>query len=432
MTGPAPPADASPLLRRLDELADCTAEHGIVTRLYLTPEHRAAALMVARWMRLAGMETTLDAAGNVVGRYEAAKPGAPSLLIGSHIDTVRNAGKYDGPFGVVAAIQAVAELYARGKRLDFAIEVLAFGDEEGVRFPTTLIGSRAIAGTLDPAVLDSVDRTGVSVRAALAMFGGRPDAILSLGRRPKDVLAYIELHIEQGPVLEEQDLPVGIVTAINGASRLTVELGGMAGHAGTVPMRMRRDAGAAMAEMVLAVERLALTHEDIVATVGRIEIMPGAVNVIPGGARFSIDLRSSDDTLRASALSRLGDDFAALATRRGVTLDLRTDYVVKAARCAPAMIAALEKSVARCGVRPYLLPSGAGHDGLAIIDLCPIAMLFLRCEGGISHNPAESIRADDADLAVRVLLDFLLTFNPVTLGPGKLAPTAPLPAKEKN
>jgi allantoate deiminase len=403
----------SPMMRRLDELALCSSEPDALTRLYLTPEHRAAAVLVLGWMRGAGMAAAIDAAGNVVGRYEGRVIGARALLIGSHIDTVRNAGKYDGAFGVIAGIEAVARLHASGERLDFAIEVIAFGDEEGVRFPATLTGSRAIAGTLDPAVLDGEDAAGISLRAALEAFGCEPAAIAAVARRRADVIAYIELHIEQGPVLESEGLAVGVVTAINGASRLSVTLGGQAGHAGTVPMGLRRDAAAAMAEMVLAVERLAGGIAACVATVGRVEVLPGAVNVIPATARFSIDLRHPDDDVRRDALARLHGEMAAIAARRGVDLAVRTDYDVAAAVCAADLIAALAESVRRVGLAPRRLPSGAGHDGLAIASLCPIAMLFLRCRGGISHHPAEAILAEDADLAVRVLDDFLRRFDPV-------------------
>ena len=404
---------ASPLMRWLDELALCSSEADALTRLYLTPEHRAAALLVLGWMRGAGMAAAIDAVGNVVGRYEGRVIGARALLIGSHIDTVRNAGKYDGAFGVVAGIAAVAGLHAAGERLDFAIEVIAFGDEEGVRFPATLTGSRAIAGTLDPAVLDGEDAAGISLRAALEAFGCESAGIAAVARRRADVIAYIELHIEQGPVLETEGLALGVVTAINGASRLSVTLTGQAGHAGTVPMGLRRDAAAAMAEMVLAVERLAGGIAECVATVGRVEVLPGAVNVIPATARFSIDLRHPDDGVRRDALARLHGEMAAIAARRGVGLAVRTDYDVAAAACAPHLVAALEQSVRRAGIAPRRLPSGAGHDGLAIAALCPIAMLFLRCRGGISHHPAEAILAEDADIAVRALHDFLRRFDPV-------------------
>jgi allantoate deiminase len=401
------------LTTRLDELARFSDEPTALTRLYLSPAHKAAAQQVRRWMTAAGMEARIDDAGNVVGRYEAAEPGRPALLLGSHIDTVRNAGRYDGNLGVLAAIEAVGELHERGERLPYAVEVLAFGDEEGVRFPTTLIGSRAVTGTFDPAALDAKDQDGVTVREALQRFGCDPAGIEGLRRRKQDVLGYVELHIEQGPVLEAKGLPLGIVTAINGASRFTVEVTGTAGHAGTVPMGLRQDALAAAAEMILAVERSAGEVKDLVATVGRIEAKPGAVNVIPGDVTFTLDVRSPRDAARHDVLAHLRDDLAAIAGRRGVAVRIERSYEEPAATCATWLIQQLESAVARVGVTPLRLPSGAGHDGLAIAAMCPIGMLFVRCKGGISHNPAESITVEDADIAVRALLDFLRHFHAV-------------------
>jgi allantoate deiminase len=399
-------------MRRLDELAQFSSEAGALTRLYLTPQHKAAALQVMAWMREAGMTTRIDAVGNVVGRYEAAVEHAPALLIGSHIDTVRNAGKYDGNLGVIVAIEAVAQLHADGERLPFAIEILAFGDEEGVRFPVTLTGSRAVAGVLDPAALDVEDDDRVSVREALQRFGCNPFDIPDVPRKKQETLGYIEVHIEQGPVLEAENLAVGIVTAINGASRLAIEVTGTAGHAGTVPMRLRRDALAAAAEMILAVERLALGIEDLVATVGRIEALPGAANVIPAHTRFTLDIRSPVDRVRHDAVNALGQEFRSIADRRGLEVSMDSFYEEHAAACAPGLVNAFEAAVTRVGVRAIRLPSGAGHDGLAMASLCPIGMLFVRCAGGVSHNPAESITVEDADLATRVLIDVLRHLEP--------------------
>ncbi|MEH3145708.1 MAG: allantoate amidohydrolase [Methylobacterium frigidaeris] len=400
------------VMRRLDALARFTAEPEALTRLYLTPAHRAAALQVAAWMEEAGLRASLDAAGTVVGRYEAARPGAPTLLIGSHVDTIRDAGRYDGTLGVVAGIAAVAELNARGERLPFAIEVLAFGDEEGVRFPVTLTSSRALAGTVAAGALDVRDGDGISLREALAAFGGDPDGLPALARAPESILGYLEVHIEQGPVLEAEDLPVGIVTAIAGASRFTVAVTGQAGHAGTVPMRLRRDAVAAAAEMVLAAEAVAGETPDLVATVGVVAVPNGAVNVVAGEARFTLDVRSPSDAVRRAALDDLMQRFAAIAGRRGVGLAVTPGYDAPAAACSPRLQQALAEGVTRLGLRPLLLPSGAGHDGLALASLCPIGMLFVRCAGGVSHSPAESITAADADVAVRVLVDVLRHLAP--------------------
>ena len=396
------------LMARLDAFAAFSAEEGALTRLCFTPQHRAAADRLMEWMREAGMEVRLDAAGTVVGRYEGRTPGSAALLLGSHIDTVRNAGKYDGNLGVLAAVAAVAELNRLGERLPFAVEVLAFGDEEGVRFPVTLTGSRAAAGLLDPAALDARDRDGVRLGDALREFGGDPDA-LATAFRP-DALGFIELHIEQGPVLEAAGLPLGIVIAINGATRFAVTVTGMAGHAGTVPMDMRRDALTAAAEMALAVERYARAMP-VVATVGRLEALPGAVNVIPGRVPFSVDVRSSDDAARRAAVDALIAEFQAIAARRGVTVAVEMGHDADAAPCTPWVIDHIEEAVRRAGVAPLRLPSGAGHDAMSFAGVLPMGMLFVRCRGGISHNPAESITPEDADLAVRVLLDLIRRFE---------------------
>jgi allantoate deiminase len=371
----------------------------------------AAVAKVGGWMAEAGMAVQLDAAATVVGRYEAAAARAPTLLLGSHIDTVRNAGKYDGNLGVVAAIEAVAELHRAGEHLPFAVEVLAFGDEEGVRFPRTLNGSRAVAGTFDPAALDARDEQGTTLREALIAFGADPTDIAGCARRREDVLGYVELHIEQGPVLEAEDLPLGVVTAINGATRATFTVTGHAGHAGTVPMALRRDALTCAAEIVLGIERRCGAEPDLVGTVGRIEALPGAVNVIPGEARFTLDLRAPRDTQRRDALDDILSSADEIAGRRGLAVAHTVTYDEPAAVCDPGLIAALEAAVEAVGVRPQRLPSGAGHDGLAMVALCPIGMLFLRCRGGVSHHPSESVTADDVDVAVRALVTFLRQYR---------------------
>lgn len=400
------------LMARLESFARFTDEPGRLTRLYLSPSHQAAAAELMRWMTAAGLTAHMDAIGNVVGRYEGQHPGAPALLLGSHIDTIRNAGRYDGNLGVLAALSAVEGFARAGRRFPFAIEVLAFGDEEGVRFPSTLAGSKAVAGRFDDATLAMKDEAGVTLEAALRAFGCDPGAISGIARRSQDVLAFVEVHIEQGPVLEAEGLPVGIVTAINGASRFLFDVTGEAGHAGTVPMPLRRDALAAAAEMVLAVEALAVSQPDLVATVGRFAPTPGAVNVIAGHVRFSIDVRAPDDAVRHAAISALTDEFRSIAGRRQVAVAHECTYDVPATPCHPAIVEALSASVARLGWPVRRLASGAGHDTMALAPLCPVGMLFVRCAGGISHNPAESITAEDASVAVNVLGDFIRTFDP--------------------
>jgi len=383
-----------------------------LTRVFLSAEHKACAEAVMTAMRAAGMSARIDAVGNVVGRYEGEAEGAKTLITGSHIDTVRDAGAYDGNLGVALPIACIADLDARGKRLPFAVEVIAFGDEEGVRFPTTLSGSRSIAGTFDPAALSVTDAEGTRLDDALRAFGCDPAAIAGEARRRDDVLAFVEVHIEQGPVLEAEGLPVGVVTAINGASRYSITLQGMAGHAGTVPMNLRRDALAGAAEMIGAIEQRGGAEEGLVATVGRIEAAPGAINVIPGRVSFTLDLRAPDDAQRAAAVASVKEKIKAIADRRNLDLSVELLYEEGAAACDAGLMTQLDRAVERQGLRALRLPSGAGHDAMALADLCPIAMLFVRCGGGISHNPLESITGEDAEVAARVFLDFLEHFDP--------------------
>ena len=416
MIPPISPALGDQLNNRFEALAAMSDKAGEFTRLYLSPAFRQACDQVAAWMGQAGMSAEVDAVGNVIGRYEGATPNLPALLLGSHIDTVRDAGKYDGTLGVLAAIACVQALHDAGTRLPFAIEVHVFGNEEGVRFPTILTGSRAVAGTLDPATLGITDADGVSIREALKMIGCNADAWPDVVRRSDDILGFLELHIEQGPVLEAEDLPLGIVTAINGACRYRVQVTGEAGHAGTVPMSLRRDALAAAAEMALAVERVGRSDPKLVATVGQFDITPGGSNVIPGGVRFTIDLRAPEDDLRDRAAAELQDDLRAIAEHRSVDLGIEQFYKAAATACSQRLISELEAAVERSGIRPLKLPSGAGHDGQAVAALCPIVMLFLRCKDGVSHNPAEAIAMEDAVTAVRVMLDFLVNLDPKRLG----------------
>jgi len=302
-------------INRLGTISE-TPEH--LARVFLSPEHRAAAELILTWMRNAGMQARLDAIGNVCGRYEGERPGLPCLMLGSHYDTVRDAGKWDGPLGLLTAISCVGDLHKRGRRLPFAIEVTGFADEEGVRFASTLLGSRAVAGTFNERVLNSKDSAGVSMREALSEFGLDPDHIGAAARAPGELLAYVELHIEQGPVLEAENLSVGVVTAIAGATRLAASLTGMAGHAGTVPMLLRRDALAGAAECITTIEESCRTDEGgLVGTVGYIHAMPGATNVIPGQASFTIDLRAPTDVHRKRAVTEIVRQLAPCRARPG-------------------------------------------------------------------------------------------------------------------
>ncbi|HVP88494.1 MAG TPA: allantoate amidohydrolase [Casimicrobiaceae bacterium] len=403
---------AARILERCDALARCSEQPDGLTRVYLSPQQRAASTLVLQWMTEAGMNARLDAVGNVVGRYEGERAGLPCLLLGSHLDTVRDAGKYDGMLGVVTAIECVAALHEQRRRLPFAIDVIGFADEEGVRFNVTLLGSRAVAGSFDRTYLERTDRDGLAMRDAMRGFGLDPDSIDNAARRRAELLAYAELHIEQGPVLEQEGLPVGVVTAINGGNRLAIELTGMAGHAGTVPMHLRRDALTAAAECVLAVERIASGDRDLVGTVGKIEAAPGAINVIPGRVRFSVDVRAPTDVLRERALAAIRSAIADIAGRRKVALDIQPVWDAKTTPCAPWLQEQIAAAVAGEAVAPRRLPSGAGHDGMAISAITDIGMLFVRCRGGISHNPAEAISEEDAGVAARVFLRFIENFRP--------------------
>ncbi|WP_454918518.1 allantoate amidohydrolase [Xanthobacter sediminis] len=403
---------AARIVRRIAELARISEREGEVTRVAFSPEHRRAADLILRWMRVAGMAARMDEIGNVVGRYEAEAPGRAALMVGSHYDTVRNAGAWDGPLGVITAIECVAALSASGTRLPHAVEVVGFCDEEGVRFSSTLLGSRAVAGTFDEGTLEAKDTRGVSVRAAMSAFGLDPETVRRAARRRADVLAYLELHIEQGPVLEAEDLPVGVVTAISGANRFRVELEGMAGHAGTVPMTLRRDALAGAAECVLAVEALARAGIGVVGTVGQMEALPGATNVIPGRAVFTIDIRAADDAQRRETVSDVVDAIDEIAARRGLKARIIKTHENGTARCAPWLRAQLAAAISGAGHRVLELPSGAGHDGMAMIDLTDIAMIFVRCRGGVSHHPDEHVSEADVAAGAEVLLSAITRFMP--------------------
>lgn len=394
----------------LDALAAISDEDGRITRLYLSPAHRRAADLVARWMREAGMAVSEDALGTVRGHLPPAVAGPLAnrrYLVGSHIDTVVDAGRYDGTLGVVAAVLAVEEIRARGLRLPFGLDVLAFGDEEGVRFPTTLASSSAVAGIFKAADLDAArDTAGVSLREALVAFGGDPDGIAAAAYAPDSVLGYLEVHIEQGPVLEIEGRPLGVVTSIAGQSRYMVTVTGEAGHAGTVPMTMRRDALAASAEMMLTVEAVARAGraDQMVATVGRLSLDPGAVNVIPARVSFTVDLRAETDPPRAAAADAIKQRFREIAEARTVAFLMDRYHDTPTTPAAPRIQAAFARAVEDLGLPVRRLTSGAGHDGHAMHALCDIGMLFVRCRAGISHNPNEFADATDMGLAVEALI----------------------------
>jgi allantoate deiminase len=391
-------------------LGAISAEPKRLVRQFLTPEQRRAADIVAHWMSEAGLAVSEDALGTVRGHWPG--EGGKRLLIGSHIDTVIDSGMFDGPFGVIAGILAAGHFARAGRRLAFGIDVLAFGDEEGVRFPATLASSAACAGNFDPAWLDLSDRDGVKLGAAIAAYGKNVADIPAAAYGRDVAAAYIEVHIEQGPVLEHRNQPLGVVTAIAGQTYLNVELLGEAGHAGTVPMLLRRDALAGGADAILAAERLAReTRGEVLATVGHLDIAAQASNVVAGHVVLIVDIRSGSDPARAQFVERLKAEIRAIAERRHLGLLVTTTREVPTTPCDARLQQGFAAAVGALGAQPLHLASGAGHDGTAMAKLCPIGMLFVRCRGGISHNPAEYASPADMGLAVAALIKFIDGFK---------------------
>lgn len=387
-------------MARCDALGAESDEPGRLTRTFHSPAMQRVNALVGGWMREAGLEVREDAAFNLIGRWPSPRRGARTLLIGSHLDTVRDAGKYDGPLGVMTALAAVQHLRqqltqqpgasASGGTLPFHVEVVAFSDEEGVRYQTMYLGSGAMAGTLSRSELARIEERGIA-RAR---------------RRRGELLAYVEAHIEQGPVLEARGLPLGVVTAIAGQSRLRVELHGRAGHAGTTPMDLRHDALCGAAELALAAERCG-----VIATVGQMTVEPGASNVIPGHVTLSLDVRHPLNHRRRAAVRKLRAQARAIARQRGLRLTWTPLVETPSVPCDARLTRLLSKSIASQGLPIVRLPSGAGHDAAALSTLCPVAMLFVRCRDGISHNPAESIKRIDAERAIHALSDFVLRLS---------------------
>ncbi|MEP3280532.1 MAG: allantoate amidohydrolase [Stappiaceae bacterium] len=395
----------------IDRLAEFSSSSDHLTRLYLSTEHQEAAFEVARWMQEAGLTVSYDAMGTVRGFAPATATGASNkrLLIGSHIDTVVNAGKFDGTLGVIAAILALEQIKQRGVKLPFGIDVLAFGDEEGVRFPSTLLSSTAIAGGLNPEVLKSQDRGGISVAQALEKFEARSGSLNDAAYDPSETIGYLEVHIEQGPVLETEDLPLGIVTAIAGASRIRVTAQGAAGHAGTVPMSLRHDALTAASELILEIETIARANSTgtLVATVGEIETSPGAVNVISSETTFSLDIRAAEDVVRRDAIEAIENAAHSIGAKRGCVIGMERFHNVDTRQCDPGLQELAATALSSIDVKPHRMMSGAGHDGQAVAALTNIGMLFVRCRDGISHNPLESVTVADMDIAVEGLIRWI-------------------------
>jgi len=385
------------------------AEKGQLTVTYLTDAHRACAAQIAQLMRDVGFDSVaIDAVGNVVGRYEGAQPGARALLTGSHYDTVRNGGKYDGRLGIFVPIACVRELKRQNRRLPFAFEVVGFAEEEGQRYKATFLGSGALIGHFDPAWLEQKDADGISLREAMAHAGLKLEDIPKIQRDPANYLGFVEVHIEQGPVLTELDIPLGIVTSINGSVRFVGEVIGMASHAGTTPMGRRADAACAVAELILFVEQRAAKDGDSVATVGMLQVPNGSINVVPGNCKFSLDIRAPHNAQRDAVVNDVLAALKAICERRGVRYVLEETMRAAAAPSAPAWQQRWEQAVDALGVPIHRMPSGAGHDAMKLHEVMPQAMLFVRgINAGISHNPLESSTNDDMQLSVDAFMHLL-------------------------
>jgi allantoate deiminase len=433
------------VMERCDLLASFSEEPDCITRRFATPPMHQVHETIGSWLRNIDMTVEIDAIGNLIGRYacgeeagacregacegagtrrEGACEGAgtrregacplPSrartLLLGSHLDTVRNAGKYDGLLGMMVALACLERLHARREQLPFSIELIGFADEEGLRYPSVYIGSKAITGTFDPDGLNLLDENGISLADALSTFGGNPDPlVLSTPRWSRtELLGYCEVHIEQGPVLEARNLPLAAVSSIVGQQRILIQLTGEPGHAGTLPMELRRDALCAAAEFVLVVETLGRSVPGLVATVGQLQVRPGACNVVPGQIQLSVDIRHEDDTWRERCASHLYERAQRICAERNIELRWQVIQSSQTIPCSPVLVQRWQQALAEEGHSVFTLPSGAGHDGVAMSTLTDIAMLFVRCRGGISHHPDEAVLEEDVAAAITVLERFLL------------------------
>lgn len=395
------------LVRMLGELGRVTDEPGRLTRTFLSPAMKRAHALVGGWMQETGLKVRVDSVGNLIGRLEGPGPSAKTFLLGSHLDTVCNAGRFDGPLGVLLPIVALAELKKLGGQLPFAVEVLGFSEEEGVRFASAYLGSEGFTGRLQPATLQLRDADGVSVGDALKKLNGGKFSLPRAAHQRGNLLGYVEVHIEQGPVLEARKLAVGVVTAIAGQSRFKLTWTGRAGHAGTTPMAMRRDALAGAAEFIAGVEAIARRTPGLVATVGTLTVTSGAANVIPGEVVHTLDVRHAKDAVRRAALMQIGRLATQVSRRRGLERRWQRTQENGAVSCSPALTARLERSVKAVQGKCRSLVSGAGHDGVVMSTLTPVAMLFVRCRDGLSHHPDEHASPRDLAVALRVVVDFL-------------------------
>ena len=408
--------EAGPRIHSMAERLALFSESGdSLTCSYLTPAHRATAAQLRDWMLASGLTVEIDAVGNVIGRLQGTSPEAGTLLTGSHYDTVVDAGRFDGRLGILLPIAVVSQLRREGVRLPYTLKIIAFAEEEGVRFKSTFLGSSALVGRFDPSVLDSRDKDGISMRDAMRTADLEPDAkkIAAAALDTRELLGFVEVHIEQGPTLLEADRALGVVTSIAGSFRSVVSITGIAGHSGTVPMHLRRDAAAGAAEMVLAVEKRCGGVQGLVGTVGQLNVPGGAINVIPGRCEFSVDIRSGENSLRDAAFNDVKAECERIGARRGLGVEWRKVLEIDSVPCAARLQQHWADSIRRVtGLEACRLPSGAGHDAMVMAEVTDVGMLFVRCgHGGISHSPLETMSEADADLAARTFRDFLVSFT---------------------
>ncbi len=399
------------ILDRCDQLSRISASNQGIFRAYLMPEHRLAAQRISKWMQEAGMHSRMDEVGNVVGRIEGKEPNLPAVLLGSHFDTVCNAGRYDGILGILTAIESVAWLSKKNQELPFALEVIAFADEEGARFSVPFIGSRAVTGQLSTTDFDQTDDKHISLGEALIAFSLKPELVYMARRSHEDIAAYLELHIEQGPRLEHEGISVGVVDGIQGQTFGECHIFGKAGHAGTVPMQLRCDALSASAESILAIEAIAKNHKEVVATVGRIDAKPGSANVIPGKVSFSIDLRAPEDHNRKKVFNEICAAIRSIAKRRQNQVEIKINMDHNAMVCDPHLNSIITESCKTAAGRAFAISSGAGHDAQIMASICPVGMIFVRCKGGISHHPDESVNVDDVACGYQALTTTILSMR---------------------
>lgn len=395
---------AETVLARLNQLAAISEDSTGISRTFGTEAFQRGSQLIQTWMRDTGLQTRVDAIGNVRGRLISPEAGAKTLVIASHMDTVVNAGKFDGPMGILMGLDLLQQLMQSERSLPFHLELIAFCDEEGVRFHTTYLGSNVVAGSFEPALLMKQDDAGKTLAEVIQAMGGQVDQLPADAIVPDDWLGYVEMHIEQGPVLYERKVPVAVVTAIAGQKRVELRFKGLAGHAGTVPMGIRQDALCAAADVILAIEQLALAQQaQLVATVGKLTVVNAASNVIPGEVVCSLDLRSHEANILAAAYQYLREMATAVGQKRKITVDWRLIQETEPVPCDPALTNQLERAITGSGYELIRLVSGAGHDAVAIASVAPVAMLFVRCFEGISHNPLEQVEIPDMAAALRVM-----------------------------